>query len=218
MYCIAIVDDHTLFRKSLRLLVEGFDGMKVINESADCNQLLQFLQADRPDIVLLDIQMPGTNGYDTIKAVRKLYPKIKILIVSQIATRESINKIFETGAQGFISKSADPNLLQEAITRVIEDNFYLGMDTSDLIRSQILIRKDYPKKIRFECIAFSDTELKIIKMACKQKSTAEMAGQLSVSNRTIDAHRKNIMNKTGSINFVGAILFAVQNNYVLLEV
>jgi two-component system response regulator DegU len=147
MLKIGIVDDHQLFRKGLALLVNSFKDAEVALEAGNGKELLDLLETITIDILLLDIQMPEMDGYETCTIVRERYPNIKVLIVSQLTTREAVHKIMEFGAHGFFSKNSDPYQLEHAILSINDKDFYFGKELGTIIREAILWEK---KKAGFQ--------------------------------------------------------------------
>ena len=218
MLKIGIVDDHQLFRKSLSLLVDSFDGSEVVLEAQNGLQLFDLLEKKIVDIVLLDIQMPKMNGFETCSVLRKKYPDVKVLIVSQLATRESIHKVIELGAHGFFSKNSNPEQLEQAIKNIYEKDFYFELELSDVLKEAILWEKSSkPDGAVLSATPISARELDVIKLACREFSSNEIAEKLFLSVRTVEAHRKRIMEKTQSKNFIGVVLFILRQGLIDMD-
>jgi len=218
MLKIGIVDDHQLFRKSLSLLVDSFEGSEVVLEAENGLQLFDILDEIAVDIVLLDIQMPKMNGFETCSVLRKKYPDIKVLIVSQLATRESIHKVMELGAHGFFSKNSNPDQLEKAIKNIYEKDFYFELELSDVLKEAILWEKSSKTEDAvLSATPISARELDVIKLACREFSSSEIAEKLFLSVRTVEAHRKRIMEKTQSKNFIGVVLFILRQGLIGMD-
>lgn len=217
MLRIGIVDDHKLFRKSLALLISTFEGVQVVIEAQNGREFIDALQENPIDLVLLDIQMPEMDGYETCKVLHRLYPDIKILIVSQLTTRESIHKIMDLGAHGYFTKNSDPDQLEFAIRSLNDKGFYFGMELGEVLREAILWEKRNVKKATESPVSLSKRELEIIIMASKEFSSAEIADTLCINTRTVETHRKRIMDKTKAKNFIGVVLFALKEEYITLD-
>ncbi|MBN9282826.1 MULTISPECIES: response regulator transcription factor [Flavobacterium] len=217
MLRVGIVDDHKLFRKSLALLIGSFKNTKVVLEAQNGNDLLEQLQNNPIDLLLLDIQMPEMDGFETCEYVRTHYPDMKVLIVSQLTTKESIHKVMELGAHGFFTKNSDPEQLENAIKSIHEKEFYFGQELGVVLREAILWEKNNKLKVAASSISISDREMDVIRMACKELSSIEIADQLHINVRTVETHRKRIMEKTNSKNFIGVILFALRHQLLSIE-
>ena len=217
MLNIALVDDHTLFRRSLSLLIRPFRGMKVVLEAENGEDFLEQLKEKMVDIVLLDIQMPKLDGFQTCKILHERYPNIKILIVSQLTTRECIHKVMELGAHGYFPKNADPEELETAIRSLEDKGFYYGQKLSEVMREALIWEKQHPPEQDFKGISLSEREVEIVKMVCREMNSGEIAELLCINRRTVEGHRTHIMQKTRSKNFIGVILFALRNHYFEIQ-
>ncbi|MEC4004876.1 response regulator transcription factor [Flavobacterium sp. SUN052] len=215
---VGIVDDHLLFRRSLTLLIDSFKGMKVEVDAENGSVFLNKLENNSVDVVLLDIQMPVMDGYETCKHLLTQFPLVKILIVSQLSTRESIHKIMEIGAHGYFTKNSNPNQLELAIKSLHEQGFYFGLELGSVIKEAMLWESKNALNINNPIIdKLSERELQIIMMICKEMKSKEIADKLFINIRTVESHRKNILDKTNSKNFIGVILYALKRQMISFE-
>ena len=217
MLRIGIVDDHLLFRKSMTLLINSFDGMHVVIDAENGRQFLNQLQDTTIDVVLLDIQMPVMDGYETCKLLLNRFPDVKILIVSQLTSRESIHKIMELGAHGYFTKNTNPEQLELAIRSMHEEGFYFGLELGSVIKEAMLWENNNPVEVVHHKDLFSDRELQIIRMICNEMKSKEIAEKLFINIRTVESHRKHVMEKSNSKNFIGVILFALKNGILTID-
>lgn len=219
MIRIGLVDDHQLFRKSLTLLLSTFEGLEVVFDTDDGTILLEKLDGGEPiDVVLLDIQMPILDGFEICKLLKKNYPDVKILIVSQLTTKEAVHKIMDCGANGFFTKNSPPELLEQAIKGVINKDYYFDMELAAVVREAILWEKKVYANFNFtQKVSLTSREVEIILMACKELSSIEIGDKLCISTRTVEKHRKRIMEKTESKNFIGVVLYALKSNAIHLD-
>lgn len=217
MLQIGIVDDHLLFRRSLAHLVGTFEGVKVVLEAENGKKLFDLLPDVSVDLLLLDIQMPEMDGFEACTLLRSRYPAIKILIVSQLTTKESIHKVMELGAHGFFTKNSDPEQLEQAILSIRDKDFYFGQELGVVLREAILWEKKMPTPLLSSPVSITHREMDVIRKACKELSSIEIADQLCISVRTVETHRKRIMEKTNSKNFIGVILFALRHELLLVD-
>lgn len=219
MIRIGLVDDHQLFRKSLTLLLSTFEGLEVVYDTDDGTILLEKLDGGEPiDVVLLDIQMPILDGFEICKLLKKNYPDVKILIVSQLTTKEAVHKIMDCGANGFFTKNSPPELLEQAIKGVINKDYYFDMELAAVVREAILWEKKVYTNFNFtQKVSLTSREVEIILMACKELSSIEIGDKLCISTRTVEKHRKRIMEKTESKNFIGVVLYALKSNAIHLD-
>lgn len=217
MLQIGLVDDHRLFRKSLALLIDSMDNAEVVLQAGNGKEFLEQLESIAVDLVLLDIQMPEMDGFETCKQLRKHYPDIKILIVSQLTTKESIHKVMELGANGFFSKDAEPERLEKAIRDIGEKDYFFDDDLASVIREAILWEKRLPTNLLASPVPITRREMEVIQLACKELSSAEIAGKMFIDVRTVETHRKRIMEKTHCKNFIGVVLFALRHGLLLVD-
>lgn len=214
---IAIVEDYILIRKSMMMLVDSFKGMKVVLDAGNGDSFLKQIVTCPVDIVLLDIQMPVMDGYETCRRLLKKYPEIKVLIVSQLITSQSIHKIMEIGAHGYFTKNSVPEKLEMAIRNLHKNGYYFGSEVDTVLRESILIEK---KNFRDSIISekkLTERELQVVSMICKAMTSQEIANQLFISVRSVEAHRRSIMEKTYSQNVIGVVLYVLKRGLISLD-
>lgn len=219
---VAIVDDHQLFRKSLAHLLNSFDEIEVVLQANNGREFLSSIEEYDIDLVLLDIQMPEMDGFQTCRILKDKYPNIYVLIISQLTTKESIHKVMELGAHGFFTKNSDPVQLHNAIISIKENGYYFGNELGSVIREVMLWEKkrnDEQVEDGFEidenCL--TAREIEIIKLVSNGKSSKEISEILNINVRTVETHRKHIMEKTNSKNFIGVVVFALKYQLIALE-
>lgn len=217
MIKIALVDDHQLFRKSLGLLIKSFDNTEIVFDTDDGNLLFKFLEHNKVDLVLLDLQMPKMDGYQICSMLKEKYKNVKILIISQLITKEAIHDIMELGANGYFTKNSDPEHLEVAIQSVMEKDYYFDIELSAIIREAILWEKSTSNLKIIDEVDFTKREVEIIKMICKEMSSQEVGDMLFISKRTVDKHRTRIIEKTNSKNFIGVVLYALKRQIITID-
>jgi DNA-binding NarL/FixJ family response regulator len=212
---IAIADDHILFRKGMIQLIQTFENMKVIVEAENGKTLLERLELlayGLPHVLLLDISMPEMNGIDAFLAIRKKYPGIKTIMLSMHKDESHIITMIKMGVNGYLVKNADPEEVKSAILKVMETEYYFNESTM-LTMQKGLFKKKHELTIDYAS-DLTDREREVLRLICKELTTAEIAGQLFLSRRTVDGHRNNLLLKTGARNTAGLVLFAVKANIV----
>ena len=213
---IAIVDDHTMFRKGLVSLINLFPGYQVQLEAANGQDLIKQLQpAKLPDILLLDIVKPEMYGYATAKWIRLNYPEIRILALSTMEGENAIIKMIKNGARGYVLKDAEPAELK----RAFDDVLSLGYFFNDLVSRKVLQNVYQLGDTADEAGVFSrltENELVFLKLACSEKTYFEIAKEMFLSERTIDGYRDSIFKKLNVTTRVGMALYAVKNGLVNL--
>lgn len=213
---IAIVDDHTMFRKGLVSLINLFPGYQVQLEAANGQDLIQQLQPSKlADILLLDIVMPEMDGYATARWVRLNYPEIRILALSTMEGENAIIKMIKNGARGYVLKDAEPAELK----RAFDDVLSIGYFFNDLLSRKVLQNVHQLGDAADEKGVFSkltENELTFLKLACSEKTYFEIAKDMFLSERTIDGYRDAIFKKLNVTTRVGMALYAVKNGLVNL--
>lgn len=218
MLKIAIADDHKLFRKSLAALLGTFEGVEVVFETDSGSQYLELLKSHEVDIALLDIQMPEMDGYKLCGNVVKANPDIKVLMISQLSSKETIKHVMQSGAHGFVTKNSEPEQLELAIRNLDLDGFYLGPELGSVLKDLMLYQQSQPSTdFQPDSNFLTDREKEIIGLICKGKSSAEIADELFIHQRTVETHRQRMITKVGAKNFIGVIVFALKHNLLEIE-
>ncbi len=217
MLRIAITDDHTLFRKSLSLLINSFDGMQVILEAQNGAELLDKLKHTKVDILLLDLQMPIMDGFETSKILQTAYPALKILVLTQLNEKDTISRVLKSGVQGFFTKNTDPTELQNAINKLNNNGFYFENSFASIIHGIAKEMEINNAPIPENKSLFSAREREILRLTLKEYSGSSIGEMLNISPKTVEKHKANLMEKTGAQNFIGVITFALQNEIISLE-
>ncbi|MEZ5013558.1 MAG: response regulator transcription factor [Chitinophagales bacterium] len=211
MIHIAIADDQVLFRKGLAALIESFDDMHITLEAGTGRELIAALEnsEELPDITLLDINMPEVNGIETLDLLKANYPYIKNIILTVHDAEKYIIKLIESGANAYLAKNCDAAEVALAIRTVYEKDFYFNRVTIDAMRNAFKYKK---QKITLQPVdVLTKREREVLVLICKEYSSAEIAAALFLSERTVEGHRKNILQKTGCRNTAGLVIFAIRN-------
>lgn len=207
---IALVDDHTLFRKGMAELINSFNGYKVVAEADNGKQFIRsFNGRERPDIVLLDINMPEMNGYETASWLKDNWPQVKVLALSMYDMEESIIKMLKAGAKGYLLKDAEPAELLTSLNEVSKNNFY----HSELVNG-VLLKSLNPSDRDAGSAKLNDREMQFLKLACTEMTYKEIADQMCLSPRTIDGYREALFEKLHVRSRVGLVMFAIREGMV----
>lgn len=214
---VALVDDHQLFRKSLSLLLDSFEGVSVVYDTHDGFAFLKYLEENDIDVLLLDLEMPLVHGFDVCKQAKLFDPSLKIIILSQLTSKEAVHQVMEMGANGYFTKNTSPGMLENAIQNVMDKDYCFDMALSSVIREALLWKKKRPVFSDSPSVYLTPKEIEIIKLATLEKCSKEIADVLNISTRTVEKHRNHIMEKTQSKNFIGVVLYALKNNIIVLD-
>jgi DNA-binding NarL/FixJ family response regulator len=209
----AIADDHQIFRQGLRYALADDHKLKLAGEAENGLMLLQIVEKHKPDVVLLDLKMPELDGIETIKKVRELYPEIKVLMLTTYDDEHFILHLLELGANGYLLKNADPEEIKRAIHAVFENDYYFNDLVSNTMLKKLTQRNNSALKFK-EVVKLNDRETEVLKLICQELTTAEIAGKIFLSPRTIEGIRTSLIEKTGVRNTAGLVLFALKNGVV----
>ncbi|MDC8002451.1 response regulator transcription factor [Aureisphaera galaxeae] len=207
---IAIADDHTLVRSGITMILRSNSDFAVVQQSENGRELLEGLEQSHPDVVLLDLEMPVLSGSETLIEIRKLYPDVRVLILTMHNNDAFIVRMMELGANGYLIKNSDPDEVIRAIYKVVESEFYFS-DTVSKAMLQGLSNPELKNKGTLTGHGLSEREVDVLKLICQEYTTTEIGEALFLSPKTIEGYRKVLMEKTEAKNMAGLVLFAVRH-------
>lgn len=212
---IAMVDDHTLLRDALAKVIDVFENCSVTILASNGRELIEKLQPNHlPDLVILDINMPILDGYETTKYLRANYPGIYILILTMYDAEVTLLRLLQAGARGFLKKDVHPGELNLAIQSVMKTGYFYSNNTGKLVN---LLKKDQPNVHPSTRQSLSDSELAFLKLASTEMTYKEIAEEMNVSPRTVDNYRDSLFLKLDVKSRVGLVIYAFRNGVVSLE-
>jgi DNA-binding NarL/FixJ family response regulator len=212
---VAIADDHALFRAGVRTSLMGRKDVELIAEADNGMQLLNLLKHIDPDVILLDIQMPIMDGIQTLPEIRKLYPHIKVIILSMHNDHSMISKLMEIGANSYLTKNSDSETIYQAIRTCYEQEFFFNELTNKALLSGLRTKRTEPGSPQE--INLSDKEITILKLMCEEKTTKEIADIVEISPRTVEAIRDKLKTKTGAKSMAGLVMYALKSGIINQE-
>lgn len=209
---VALVDDHTLLRNGLASVISGFGDYEVVFEAGNGKEFIELLQSKpAPEIVLLDINMPEMDGFDTIKWIRNNTPSIKVLVLSMRDDDQSIIRMLQHGARGYILKDSRPDGLRNALREVSERGFFFN----ELVSSKLVhIINNNGDESMANTITLTDKEIEFLKWCCTEKSYKEIAVVMNISSRAVESLRSNLFEKLETLSRVGLVMYAIRNGLV----
>jgi DNA-binding NarL/FixJ family response regulator len=208
---VAVADDHSLLRNALARLIASFENYSVIFEADNGRDLKEKLTRHvMPDIILLDVNMPESDGYETARWIYKNYPHIKILALSMFSDEGTIIRMLRLGAKGYIMKNADPEELKLALDSVLKKDFYLSEYISGKIISGLHKDIDMPE----EPIVLNEKEKEFMKWVCTELTYKDIAAKMFVSPRTVDDYRNQLFEKLKVKTRIGLVLYAIRHGMV----
>jgi len=210
---VAIADDHKIFRKGVILSLRPFTNIKFVLEAENGDQLIEGIAASEPDVVLMDLRMPGKDGIETTRILSKQYPSIHVIVLSMYEDDRFVSHMMENGASGYLLKNAEPQEIRRAVMDVYEKGYYLNNFVN-----RILLKKSHAKQKAIPSlnneITLTDRERDVLKFICMEFTAQEIAQKMDISPRTVEAIKDRLMERFGSKNTAGLVFFAVKNNLV----
>lgn len=209
---VIITDDHALFRTGVKTSLIGRRDVQMVAEAENGMQLLNLLKHIKPDVILLDIQMPIMDGLTTLPEIKKLHPDIKVIMLSMHNDHSMISKMMEIGANSYLTKDSDSETIYQAIKTCYEQEFFFNDLTNKALLNGLRTKRA-PEHDAFD-VQLSDKETAILKLMCEEKSTKEIADIVDLSPRTVEAIRDKLKAKTGAKSMAGLIMYAVKAGIV----
>jgi len=213
---ILIADDHTLFRQGVRSLLEKHADIKVIGEAANAQHTLEQVRKLKPDLVLLDISMPGLSGLDIIPRIRKINPPTKVLILSMYENEEYLYRGLRAGACGYVLKKGAASDLLSSIEAAQVGEVYLSPSMSTQVVKKYLLCEGPDGKDLTDHL-LTNREREILRLLCLGKDNKQIARLLDISYRTAETHRAKIMKKLNLRTLPHLVGFAIRSSIVTTE-
>jgi two-component system, NarL family, invasion response regulator UvrY len=208
---VAIADDHSLLRSALARLVNSFDGYTVLLEADNGKDLRNKIMKHLvPDVVLLDVNMPEMDGFETTQWLRKNYPFIKILALSMLSDEKTIIKIFRLGATGYLLKNTDADELKKALDAVINKNVYL----SEYVSAKLVSGLHTDTEENIKPTLLNEREKEFLRWACTELTYKDIAEKMNLSARTVDDYRQTLFTRLKVHSRVGLVMYAIRNGIV----
>ncbi len=215
---IVLADDEELFRKGIYFLLQREKNIEVVFEASNGSEVIDYLKKCDvlPDIVLMDLKMPGINGVEATKIIHKEFSDVKIIALTSYNTKSFIANMIHVGAVSYLVKSASPSEMIQTINEVAIKGFYYNDIVLQVIEDNILSNSDLNKS-SLDSEILTNREREVLTMICQQLNANEIADKLCISARTVEGHRTKLMLKTGSKNIAGLVVYAIQNKLLLTD-
>ena len=210
---IVIVDDHLIFRQGLKSIITLENIADVIGEASNGIELLELLKTLKPDLVLMDIDMPRMNGLDATEKALELIPDLKIIAFSMFSDEEYYYKMIDRGVKGFILKTSGINELENAINKVMAGESYFSNELLRKIINNFGRSTNTKPSVQDN---LTEREIEVLQQICLGLSTEEIAEKLFISPKTVKSHKSKLLEKTACKNTPLLILFAIKNKIVQL--
>jgi DNA-binding NarL/FixJ family response regulator len=210
---ILLADDHTLVRAGIRALVERISDVKVVAEAKDGREALRLVSNRRPDLVLMDIAMPGLNGLDATARISREFPEVRVIILSMYSNEEYVREAIKAGAAGYLVKRVATAELETAIKVVARGEKYF----SPLISSGMHNRTGQPAGDPAHVERLTPRQREILQLIAERHSTKEIAQILTISAKTVETHRAQLMERLGIHDVPGLVRFAIRAGLASLD-
>ena len=209
---IALADDHKIVRDGIRTMLESQPNIEVVAEVSNGNEILKKLENTQVDLVIMDISMPEKDGIKATKNLKEKHPNVKVLALTMSNDDLHIRQMIQAGASGYIMKSAGRKDLKDAIETIMNGKHYFSDEATQSIMMDLV--KGKGKSTTMAAVHITDRELEILDLIVQEYTNQEIAEKLFISSRTVDAHRRNLLQKTGARNTAGLVKYAFQHNLI----
>ncbi len=207
---IAIADDHQLVRSGMVMILRENPDFVVVQQAENGRELLDGIEQSKPNVVLLDLDMPVLGGADTLVEIKKKHSHIRVLMLTMHDNEAFILQMMELGANGYLIKNTDPKEVVKAIHKVVEDEFYFSEEVSKAMLHG-MSNPDLKNSEGLDGHGLTEREVEVLQLICKEHTTTEIGEALFLSPKTIEGYRKALLIKTEARNMAGLVLFAIKH-------
>jgi len=212
-YKIVLVDDHILLRDALASLINTFDEFCVVDAAANGEGLMLAIEnGNVPHLVVLDLNMPGMDGYQTTKWLQENYPDVKILILTMFDSEIALIRLLQVGVRGFLKKDVHPAELKAALLTVAENGYYYSNNTTGRLAS--FLHKSHAAHSSIDRALLNEKEIEFLKLASTEMTYKEIAQAMRITPRSIDGYRDGLFEKLDVKSRVGLAIYAVKNGII----
>ena len=211
---VLLVDDHPIIRQGMRNLLAGISDFQIIGEAGDGFEALHKIESSKPDVLVIDLMMPNLNGLEVLRQVKKLSPATCSIVLSMQSSQPYVVEAFKAGAAGYILKDTAPGEVVAAIHSVMRGQRYLSDALSERLETNRPRVEDAPSDLY---PTLTRREREILQMAAEGKSSKQMGDKLTISPRTVEIHRSNLMKKLGLRNQAELIRYAIKRGILPMD-
>ena len=211
---ILLADDHILVRAGIRALIEQLPTVKVVGEAKDGREALRLVKERKPDLILMDVAMPGLNGLEATARISREFPDVKVIILSMYANEEYVREAINSGAAGYLVKRSATTELERAITAVARGEKYFSPLVSAHVNRD---REGQVSADRASIDRLTPRQREILQLVAERHSTKDIAGILSISIKTVETHRAQLMERLDIHDVPGLVRFAIRAGLVSLD-
>ena len=215
---LLLVDDHAVVRSGLRMLLEAQSDMEIVGEAANGSEAIHMVQRKHPDVVLMDVQMPETNGIDATRQIKAVSPETAVLTLSMYENEQYFLEMLKAGASGYVPKRAAPDELVNAIRTVYAGDVFLHPSMAGmLVQNYLGNQSDEPDTEEDDLEKLTPREREVLIQIAKGHANSEIAENLYISVKTVDRHRENMMQKLNIHGRIELVKFAIKNGLISLD-
>jgi len=207
---VAIADDYKIYRDGLKLCLSSDENLQFLFEVENGEELMKSLETNMPDVILMDLKMPLLDGVEATKLIRQKYQQIKVLVVTMYDSDKFIIHLMESGANGYLLKNAEPKEIIKAIYTVHENGYYFNDLVNKALLKKLVMKNNLIPSFN-KNIELTIQEQQVLTLICEEKTTAEIAAQLLLGTRSVEAIKQKLTEKIGVRNTAGLVMFAVKN-------
>lgn len=208
---IIIADDHQIVRDGITAMLDEYEEIRIVGEAANGPEVLELCKKEGIDLIIMDLNMGEMGGIEATKRVKKEHPGIKVLALTMMKDDQKIRDMIQAGASGYVFKNSGVKDLLEAIETVMEGELYFSDEAVSTLVGN-LNKSDAERKRESEDSELTEREREVLKLICQEYTNKEIGDKLYISVRTVDSHRRNLLQKTGARNTAGLVRYAVEHN------
>ncbi len=215
---VLVADDHLLVREGIAAMLNSVEEFELLDLVANGDEVLDKVKQHYPDVIVMDIMMPGMDGFDTAAKLTETFPGSKILLLSMEVSTEFVARAIKNGAKGYLPKDSNKSVLIKAIKAINEGQLYFNNDITETIFRDFYVESKTGKKVNAnKGNAVSKREKEVLTLLSEGKSNREVADALFISVRTVDAHRNHIMKKINAKSTADLVKYAIKNEFISLD-
>ncbi|MBW1824675.1 MAG: response regulator transcription factor [Deltaproteobacteria bacterium] len=212
---VVVADDHTILRQGIKALLDNQEGIEVVGEAKDGREAIKTIEELLPDVILMDIAMPGLNGLEATRRIKKKFPKVKVVVLTMHANEEYIFQILNAGADGYLVKETAFQDLISAINAVHKGEAFMSPSISKKVMTDYIQRAQGEEKVGFDTLTTRERE--ILQLVAEGNSNKKIAEALFISPKTVETHRAHIMDKLNIHDRAGLIKYAIRKGMINLD-
>jgi DNA-binding NarL/FixJ family response regulator len=209
---VIVTDDHNIFRTGIKSILSHIDFVATISEAENGRQAIEIMHEKKHQVIFMDICMPVMDGISATRCVLRDFPDTKIIALTMYEDQRHVIEMIESGASGYLIKNTDDDEIRSALIQVMNDEIYISKQLSKELIKLLLSRHQLKKNKNNDLL--SNREKEILKLICRELTSKEIGETLFISEKTVDWHRLNLLEKTHSKNIAGLVLFAIKNGII----